>query len=30
VQMPPPYDGATIDAWGQSREQWKMGTFLVS
>jgi RimJ/RimL family protein N-acetyltransferase len=23
VQMPPPYDTATVDAWGQSREQWR-------
>jgi RimJ/RimL family protein N-acetyltransferase len=27
VQMPPPYDGATIDAWGQSREQWGHSPF---
>jgi RimJ/RimL family protein N-acetyltransferase len=23
VQMPPPYDKATIDAWGQTREEWR-------
>ena len=23
VQMPPPYDQATIDAWGQTREEWR-------
>ena len=23
VQMPPPYDTATIDAWGQTREEWR-------
>lgn len=22
AQMPPPYDGMTVDIWGQSREQW--------
>jgi RimJ/RimL family protein N-acetyltransferase len=25
VQMPPPYHQATIDAWGQTREEWRNG-----
>jgi len=24
VQMPAPYDKATIDAWGQTREEWRL------
>ena len=38
VRMPVPYEGEPVDAWGQSRSEWKsnparrqlMGTFLVS
>jgi RimJ/RimL family protein N-acetyltransferase len=30
VKMPVPYDAAPVDAWGQTRAQWKMGTFTVS
>jgi RimJ/RimL family protein N-acetyltransferase len=27
VKMPPPYDTATIDAWGQTREEWGHSPF---
>jgi RimJ/RimL family protein N-acetyltransferase len=32
VKMPAPYENFVVDAWGQTREQWKMGsgTVLIS
>jgi RimJ/RimL family protein N-acetyltransferase len=30
VQMPVPYDAMPVDAWGQTRDEWKMGTFSDS
>jgi RimJ/RimL family protein N-acetyltransferase len=30
VTMPFPFEHEPIDAWGQTRSQWKMGTFSVS
>jgi RimJ/RimL family protein N-acetyltransferase len=32
VQMPAPFEHTPVDAWGQTREQWraKMGTSLIS